>query len=202
MGSVNIFVLSTGRCGSHTFAAACQHMTNFTAGHESRVRLLGDDRFAYPPNHIESDPYLAWFLGRLDREYGDDAFYVHLTRDAEAVAKSTATHWSWQGSFIRGYRNVLLQMTKAPRLDCARDFVDTVNSSIRAFLKDKTQWMAFEVEKAEVNFPVFWERIGAKGNIAAAIGEWDRKHNATPPAHHRFVGTTRNLAFRALRLYR
>ena len=82
----NVFVLCTGRCGSTTFDRACRHMTNWTAGHETRSHLTGPDRFAYPPRHIEADNRLSWMLGRLEQAYGADAAYVHLTRDAEAVA--------------------------------------------------------------------------------------------------------------------
>ena len=46
---MNIFVLCTGRCGSVTFTKACQHITNYTCTHESRVSLLGEDRLNYPP---------------------------------------------------------------------------------------------------------------------------------------------------------
>ena len=81
---MNIFVLSTGRCGSMTLDKFCKHITNYTSAHESRNNL----DFKYPPNHIEIDNRLSWFLGRLDKIYGDDAFYVHLKRDDLKVAKS------------------------------------------------------------------------------------------------------------------
>jgi len=42
--NMNVFVLNTGRCGSTTFSKACQHVSNFTSQHESRVGLLGDAR--------------------------------------------------------------------------------------------------------------------------------------------------------------
>jgi len=75
----NIFVLSTGRCGSTTFYKACSHFSNYTSGHETLSSKLGIQRFAYPAFHIESDNRLSWLLGRLDTEYGNSAFYVHLT---------------------------------------------------------------------------------------------------------------------------
>lgn len=87
---MNVFILNAGRSGSKTFARACDHITNFTSAHESRSGLLGEGHFAYPDNHIESDNRLAWLLGRLDRKYGDRAFYVHLTRDVGPVAASWA----------------------------------------------------------------------------------------------------------------
>ena len=78
---MNVFVLCTGRCGSTTFSKAASHMTNITAGHETRCSLIGNLRLAYPPSHIEVDNRLSWFLGRLDCTYGKNACYVHLQRD-------------------------------------------------------------------------------------------------------------------------
>ena len=65
---MNVFILSTGRSGSQTFARACAHVSNYTSAHESRSGLLGDAHFDYPDNHIESDNRLSWMLGRLDRK--------------------------------------------------------------------------------------------------------------------------------------
>ena len=84
---MNVFVLTTGRSGSVTFAEACRHITNYTAGHETRVGLVGDDRLAYPGDHIEVDDRLAWLLGRLEDAYGDAAFYVHLRRDEQRYGR-------------------------------------------------------------------------------------------------------------------
>ena len=72
-------------------------MRNYTAGHESRATRIGSDRFAYPPNHIEVDNRLAWMLGRLEQSFGKDAFYVHLKRKPEAVARSRE---SFTGRFL------------------------------------------------------------------------------------------------------
>lgn len=88
-----VFVLNTGRCGSMTFARACEHLTNFTAGHETRARVVGfEARMDYPNWHIEVDNRLTWFLGPLSQRY-PDAFYVHLRRDSEAVINSFVQRW-------------------------------------------------------------------------------------------------------------
>jgi hypothetical protein len=63
---MNVFVLTTGRSGSLTFAEACRRITNYTTGHETRVGRVGPERLAYPDRHIEVDHRLAWFLGRMD----------------------------------------------------------------------------------------------------------------------------------------
>ena len=86
---MNVFVLNSGRCGSMTFIRACRHIRNYSAGHESRVQLLGEQRLAYAPDHIEADNRLCWLLGRLDAAYGEHAYYVHLSREPAATAVSS-----------------------------------------------------------------------------------------------------------------
>ncbi|MES9978612.1 MAG: hypothetical protein ABW107_07665, partial [Candidatus Thiodiazotropha sp. 6PLUC5] len=67
---MNIFILNSGRCGSTTFIKACEHITNYTTGHETRAHLTGDKRIDYPDNHIEADNRLSWILGRIDNKFG------------------------------------------------------------------------------------------------------------------------------------
>ncbi len=88
---MNVFILNTGRCGSYTFHEACSHIKNFTSGHESRSTILGPNRLDYPENHIESDNRLSWLLGRLDKKYGDNAYYVHLLRNEKDLVYSFAS---------------------------------------------------------------------------------------------------------------
>lgn len=199
---MNVFVLCTGRCGSTTFIKAASHITNFTAAHESRARQLGAARFAYPDRHIEADHYLSWFLGRLDDAYGDDAWYVHLTRDPDVVALSLADKGDWIGSPTLAYRDGLLAATEAPLLATCRDQVDTVNSNIRLFLKGKSHVMDFRLEAASDDWPRFWEWIGAEGDAAAAVAEWSVRHNATPNRAARFARRLRHRAQRAFRALR
>ena len=85
---MNVFILNSGRCGSTTFIKACQHITNYSSAHESLSTETGPLRFNYPPNHIEADNRLSWLLGRLDKVYGDRAFYVHLKRNPEDTIRS------------------------------------------------------------------------------------------------------------------
>jgi hypothetical protein len=89
---MNVFVLSTGRCGSTTIARAFGHAVNFTSGHETRANFV-DGRLDYPDQHIESDNRLCWFLGSLDRRYGERARWIHLTRDPDEVIESYWRRW-------------------------------------------------------------------------------------------------------------
>lgn len=175
----NVFVLSTGRCGSVTFYRACQHITNYSVGHEDRSRLIGKDRLAYPGSHIEIDNRLSWFLGRLQRRYGDKAFYVHLRRDPEAVAQSYLKRFGW--GIMAAYWNGIVQYgTAVDRpLDVCRDYVETVESNIEFFLRDKSHAMTVELETARDDFERFWRWIGAEGDLGAALQTWESVHNAS-----------------------
>ena len=184
---MNVFVLCTGRCGSVTFVKACKHMTNYTASHESRAGILGEARFQYSQNHIEADNGLSWFLGRLERAYGDDAVYVHLKRDQEATARSWTRRWFF--GILLGYRKYILAgrnpcrrgLNESDRMRVCMDYCETVNSNIELFLANKTKKMTFLLENATQDFAAFWDMIGAEGDRAAATAEWNVAHNSSDP---------------------
>lgn len=181
----HVFVLCTGRCGSTTFARACGHLANWTAGHETRRHLLGAARLAYPPDHIEADNRLSWLLGRLDAAFGDRAAYVHLTRDPEAVAQSYARRAGY--GIIRAYRQDILMGHLAGNrrrdpLDACRDYVATVTANIELFLRDKSQVLPVRLETIRDDFDTFLGWIDASGDLAAARAELSVRHNATETA--------------------
>ncbi len=185
------FVLCTGRCGSMTFIEACQHIDNFTAGHETLASRAGTARFAYADAHIEADNRLSWLLGGLRRAFGPDPLYVHLRRDPEAVAASFVHRWeSGKAGIIRTFGQSILLSSKpraeSERLDIARFYVDTVNTNIEAFLATVPNTMTIDLERADEQFPQFWERLGANGDLDAALTEFGVHHNAGSagsPAH-------------------
>jgi len=181
---MNVFVLSTGRSGTTTFIKACQHISNFTAGHETQWRTLGNDRLNYPPDHIEADNRLTWFLGRLDDGYGKDAFYVHLIRDKEATSKSFEKRYTHSRSILRAYVHGILALSpkeveEQVIRESTKDYWETVNANIRLFLKDKPRQMTIHLESIKEAFPEFWETIGANGDLSKAMAEFDVKHNAS-----------------------
>lgn len=156
-------------------------MTNFTAAHESRVPRLGDDRVAFPGRHIEVDNRLSWFLGRLDRAYGNNAHYVHLSRDPARVAASWSRRFGVLGGIAPAYRDNILAGASSDRpisrREAAADYVRTVTENIDLFLKDKDKVMRLPVEDIAEGFPRFWEWIGADGNLDAAMSEWSTIHD-------------------------
>jgi hypothetical protein len=176
---MNVFVLCTGRCGSTTFIRACKHIRNFTSGHETRARLLGEARLNYPDHHIEADNRLSWMLGRLDSKYGDAAVYVHLTREPSAVARSFEDRVNHRGAIMAAYREAILMggTEQALPRDYADDYVQNVTLNIRHFLKDKSRVLHVALETVEQDFPAFWKRIGAQGNLDAAMAEWRQRSN-------------------------
>ncbi|SRR5258707_186120 len=177
---MNVFILCTGRCGSTTIIKACQHISNFSSAHESRAHLLGDDRFNYPPNHIEADNRLSWLLGRLGRRYGKDAVYVHLKRNLRDTADSfvngagAGIFKAYKGSgIIMGSRKGIAPMA------IALDYCDTVTSNIEMYLQDKPNKLEFNLEKAKQDFPTFCELIGAEANMGKALAEFDVRYNTS-----------------------
>lgn len=159
-----------------TFIRACEHISNYTAGHESRLKLVGPQRLAYPKNHIEADNRLSWFLGRLDETYGDNAFYVHLTREIEATVKSFTRRADF--GILKAYREgIYLEPSEDDLQKMAFDYVETVNANIRSFLSNKSRQMHIQLEQAKNLFPEFWDRIQAEGNLDIALKEWDITHN-------------------------
>lgn len=202
---MRVFVLCTGRSGSMTFSRAGSFITNYSVGHESRARRLGSDRFDYPDQHIEADNRLAWFLGALDREFGDDAYYVHLVRDRDETVASYNQRWVRNGSLIRAYCEGILQITihlldNKRRQEVVGDFYDTVNANIRTFLKDKTRVLYLPLEKAEEVFPRFWDEIGAEGDLEGALEVFRHKHN--PSKTGWFKLWKHEMKFRAMRFRR
>lgn len=178
-GTRNVFVLNTGRCGSTTFIRACSHITNYTTGHESRRGRLGSARFDYPPDHIEADNRLSWLLGRLDREYGADAVYVHLYRNTEDVVSSFVKRYD--DGIIKAYRGAIL-MNVPPEVgpeQVAADYCETVTDNIAAFLKDKPHKIEVSLDNAREDFRRFWQYIGAEGSLDTALAEFDVKYNAS-----------------------
>ena len=176
---MNVFILNTGRCGSTTFIKACQHITNYSSAHESQSTLIGEQRLSFPENHIEADNRLSWILGRLDAAYGNEAFYIHLSREKNITAKSFAKRNDF--GIMKAYREGILMQEQQTdsALELAQDYIETIESNIVLFLKDKTQTMEFNLESAEQDFKQFWKLINAEGDLEAALAEWKTSYNAS-----------------------
>ncbi|XLY90013.1 glycosyltransferase [Ectopseudomonas mendocina] len=173
---MNVFVLCVGRCGSVTFTQACSHIENYTASHESRCQELGEQRLAYPENHIEVDNRLAWFLGRLHEQYGDSAVYVYLRRSQVEIADSYNKRWANDLGIMPAFAKGILKSRRVG-LDVAVDLVRTVSENIECFLRDKSQVFVIDIENPVQGFSQLWRHIGAQGDLELALGEFKVKHN-------------------------
>jgi hypothetical protein len=201
-----VFVLSTGRCGSTTFAASCAHITNHTSGHETNWGRLGDVRLDYPDDHIEIDNRLSWFLGSLAARY-PDARYVHLLRERQSVVDSFLKRWPWDpppgriamprligratGRLTSGVVATSIlpafayqiagrraPVPKADRPLVAGHYVDTVTANIEAFVEGRPH-RRVDLETLAEALPGLWEWIGAEGDLDAAVAELTVRHNAS-----------------------
>lgn len=178
-----MFVLGTGRCGTVTFIRACEHLDNYTAGHETRARLVGSERFAYPGDHIEADNRLAWFLGGLGQAFDDrSTLYVHLRRDPDDVAASFMRRWDTasKASIIRAFGHGVV-MRRDPwdtPEDVCRFYVRTVTDNIDAFLEGR-RCMTMWLDEIGSEFPSFLDRLDATGDLDGAVAEWGTRHNAS-----------------------
>lgn len=182
---MRVFVLCTGRNGSVSFAKACQHITNFTAGHETKANALGASRIEYPDRHIEADNRLSWFLGQLDTAYGDEPLFVHLKRDFNKTVNSFMNRWNGRGSVVYAYCEGLKmippeKLDKEQKVQICKDYVETVTMNIDFFLKDKSKVLEIYIENIKDDFPKFWEAIGAEGDMDEALKTFDVKYNASP----------------------
>jgi hypothetical protein len=175
---VNVFILNAGRCGSTSFIKACEHINNFSCAHESRASLTGRLRLDYPDHHIEADNRLSWLLGRLDKRYGDNAYYVHLTRDRKASVTSFVKRAHF--GIMKAYREGQLMggQGQSPE-EIAEDYLETIETNITLFLKDKPNKSLFRLEQSTQDFQLFWHRIGAQGDLQMALAEWQILHNAS-----------------------
>ena len=190
---MNVFVLSTGRCGSTTFREACKQVTNFSSGHESRAMHWGETRFNYPDQHIEVDNRLSWCLGRLDAAFGAEAFYVHLIRDKEGTVNSLNGRWHRTASIMHFYTQAVLMtdpqaLSDTERWQVCTDYYETVNENIRHFLQNKPLRLTIHMESWQQSFPDFWQQIGAEGDLAAALQTLKQVHNeqVSPGRYYRW----------------
>ena len=163
-------------------------MRNFSVAHESNSPALHDGvrepyrNLRFPDQHIEVDNRLSWFLGSLEREYGDNAYYVHLLRDREEVARSICARgeesilFSYAAGILQ-YYNRARGLGEARRYEIGLQYWETVNANIESFLRDKTRRKTMWLHNLKDAFVEFWHEVGATGDLAAAIAEWDIKHN-------------------------
>lgn len=181
----NIFVLSPGRSGSKTFIEACLHITNYSAAHESRAALLGENRFAYPASHIEADNRLTWFLGPLGERFTQpNVLYINLIRDTDKTVDSflhRLRNSHYRASIISAFAHGIVMKpgdwTPEEEIDVAKLYVKTVQSNIEQFISTRNS-LTVKLEDGGVSFKRFLSEISAEGDEEKILDTWLQVHNA------------------------
>lgn len=169
---MRVFVVGTGRCGTMSFAKACGHFTNFTAAHETQTADL-----SFPDQHIESSAPLQVCLFELVDKY-PDAFFVHLWRMPDTCVPSLAR--CMKGDIMRAFSHTYHQVLGDDLLIVAARYYRFANESINLFLKHNVssdRQMKINMESAWDRWPVFIQKIGAEGDLAASRNSWKTKFN-------------------------
>ncbi len=179
---MRIFILCTGRSGSFAFIKACKHISNYSSGHETNAKKIGSARFEYSDNHIEADNRLIWFLGALERKYGDSPVYVQLIRNKNETIRSLNKRWHSKVSIIRAYcagilKTPIEKLNKKRRLEICEDYYNNVNLNIEVFLESKSNSIIVNLETIQEDFQKFWNLIGARGNLEKALIEFETNYN-------------------------
>ena len=81
---------------------------------------------------------------------------------------------------MKAYREgILLGGQDQQAEEVAADYLETIETNIELFLKDKQLKARFRLEQAEQDFKRFWQQIGAEGDLQSALTEWQIRHNAS-----------------------
>ncbi|MBC8196252.1 MAG: hypothetical protein H8E60_00040 [Candidatus Marinimicrobia bacterium] len=183
---MNVFVLNPGRTGSMTFIKACKHLSNYTSGHETARNTPSHERYnlQYPSNHIEADNRLMWFLGSINKMYGNDAYYVKLWRDQKQIVNSFLKRKKLNQGIIKAFSVGIMQQKQMKISQkgyhwAVNHYVNTINDNIDFFLKDKSNFVKIDINNPIENFEKFWYEIEGIGNLDIALLEFDIKYNSS-----------------------
>ena len=176
---MKVVVLTTGRSGSVSLYHACKLAKNYAAGHESKAGALASERCNIANNFIEVDNRLAWFLGRLAENDQGDVHYGFLRRSSAQVASSYNRRWEVRKGMMRGYCEGFLQRDKSRGdMAVAQDMVETIESNIALFLKDRPH-SVLNLETIDTDLPKFFDAIGADIDVEQALDEFRKKRNSS-----------------------
>lgn len=169
---MNVFVMGTGRCGTTTFAKACNCFKGFTSKHESKVK---NNDLVYPNNHIESDPHLFWHLPNLVSKY-PDALYIHIIRERDACIRSLSKRPSL---YSYAYITELSKRKKTDLNKIAERFYDFVTGCLCSFFKGNghLDYMEIDLPPTKDQWREFHEKIGSPNGYKESLKHWNRRYN-------------------------
>lgn len=170
---MRVFVFGTGRCGTVSFCDACRNMTNFTTEHESFCALGW-----YPDNHIEVNPQLR-ITGEIVQRNHTDALWIWLRRDFGATAASYER--LDQGTWLHRWWEFGNTVRPGNRLQCANIAVKDMDAQCAKLYDSipKEQREMMWIEKVKEPFSVFWQKIGATGDLELALKVFDAPRNTS-----------------------
>lgn len=173
---MRVFVTGTGRCGTVCFKVACQHITNYTVGHETWNGLM-----EYPDNHIEINPQFRHCLYHLISKYPNSLF-IHLIRNKADTVRSLVALSG--GAVVEAYRLLYPSIIENTTLEAAAErFWEAENELIQLQLLYSIQpppaFLTMHLETIKDQWAEFWDMISATGDYSASLAEWDTPKNTT-----------------------
>lgn len=189
---MRVFALTSGRTGSRTFARAMSHQSVFSVAHDSKVSVLDESRLVFPDWHIEIDTRLAWFLGSLDRIYGDVPVFVHLKRNEDDVIRSFYHRETPPSSIMYAFAHGIVsnrdRKTSKRLMEASALMVRTVNDNIEAFLESKSKKVEIHLENPTPGLIELWSLLGIDeseqkkgGGLEKAIEEYSQNLLSSEP---------------------
>lgn len=170
---MRVFVFGTGRCGTVSVRDAFAVATNYESGHETFVAHA-----YYPENWIEVNPQLRITLPRVLTRH-PDALYIWLTRDKERVLESYER--LDLGAWLSAFYSLCPSVRPNNRWVAARFAVDQMLRDCQASYRTvpANQRLQVDIDNAAEWFPEVWQRIGAEGDLAAAVRVFDTPRNTS-----------------------
>lgn len=181
---MRVFVTGAGRCGTLTFAKACEAsvqalggVTGPTVAHEGSLDKAAP--WTYPDNHIEVDCRLVWHAHYLLEAY-PDAYWVVLDRDRDAIAAS----WAKKGDLRAAFS--MLAHAGGPRAsaDLYVGFVYQYLDRLFPQGRSRTAWGYSGTPYLWLTTPIAneealeaWDEIGMGGDLGAFLRTLTRVHN-------------------------
>lgn len=123
-----VFVTGAGRCGTLTFAKACEHVKGFTAAHESHAGRISTD---YPEHHIEVDPHLLWIAPGLIERYPEARWVILERKDMGAHVRSLSARATMDAWARLAFQTRAMGTN---RHDLGLSFWSFAEGALRAFL--------------------------------------------------------------------
>lgn len=176
---MRVFITGTGRCGSVTCYHACRQISNYTAGHETHThkrrnhKLMGNiANWEYPDWHIEVSPQLAIAWPILQQLYPDSK-WIHLWRqDRDATARSL-----FNRSDMRAFAKYHFLNETPDERAVAYAIYDTISALCNAI----PGVFILPLEGVKNHWQSVWDFIGAEGNFARSLAEWNKRYNVERP---------------------